>query len=185
MRRDQLEYAIRAATDVLHEESVIIIGSQSVLGSIDEERLPPTALWSMEVDVLPVDDPDETKADTVDGAVGEGSMFHETHGFYVQGVGQRTATLPGGWLDRLSVVSNQNTGGRSGFCLEPHDLCVAKLVAGREKDYEFCGALIAGHVVDPAVIADRLGATELGTDDRRRISGWLDRFTPGSGGGGL
>jgi len=122
MRRDQLEHGIRAATDIIQEDSIIIIGSQSVLGSVDDDVLPPRALWSMEIDVLPLDDPTETKADAVDGAIGEGSVFHETHGFYVQGVGQRTATLPNGWRDRLIAVSNANTGGRTGRCLEPHDL---------------------------------------------------------------
>jgi hypothetical protein len=176
VRRDQLEHAIRAATDILHEESIIVIGSQSVLGSVDDERLPPEAMWSMEIDVLPVDDPSEAKADAVDGAIGEGSMFHETHGFYVQGVGQRTATLPSGRRDRLVAVSNANTGGRTGLCLERHDLCVAKLVAGREKDHEFCAALIAGDIVDPHLISERLASTELRPDDRSRIEGWLRRF---------
>lgn len=86
-------------------------------------KLPPNAMWSMEIDVLPIEDADEAKADAVDGAIGEGSMFHETHGFYVQGVGRRTATLPSGWEDRLISVSNVNTGGRAGLCLERHDLC--------------------------------------------------------------
>lgn len=176
MRRDQLEHAIRAATDILREESIIIIGSQSVLGSVDEGVLPAQAMWSMEVDVLPSDDPDEAKADAVDGAIGEGSMFHETHGFYVQGVGQRTATLPSGWRERLIAVSNANTAGRTGLCLERHDLCVAKLVAGREKDHEFCAALIATKIVDPRIIAERVGSTDLAPVDRSRITTWLSRF---------
>ena len=176
MRRDQLEHGIRAATDILQEGSVIIIGSQSVLGSVDDEDLPPQAMWSMEIDVLPIDDPTETKADAVDGAIGEGSMFHETHGFYVQGVGQRTATLPAGWRDRLIAVSNTNTNGRTGLCLERHDLCVAKLVAGREKDYEFCAALMAANLVDPRLIAERLTSTEVSPDDRSRVTAWLQRF---------
>jgi len=176
MRRDQPEHGIRAATEILHEESIIIIGSQSVLGSVDDDALPPQAMWSMEIDVLPIDDPAETKADAVDGAIGEGSMFHETHGFYVQGVGQRTATLPDRWRERLVAVSNANTGGRTGLCLERHDLCVAKLVAGREKDYEFCAALITADIVDPGVIAQRLASTELSADDRSRLMAWLQRF---------
>jgi hypothetical protein len=178
MRRDQLEHGIRAATDLLQEESVIIIGSQSVLGSVDDQALPAEAVWSMEIDVLPIDDPAETKADAVDGAIGEGSMFHESHGFYVQGVGQRTATLPDGWRDRLIPVSNENTAGRTGLCLERHDLCVAKLVAGREKDYEFCTALIEAGIVDLTVLFERLTSTEVGDADRSRIEAWLRRFEP-------
>ena len=167
-----------ACTEILHEEAVVIIGSQSVLGSFEDEELPPETTMSMEVDVLPVNDPSETKADAVDGAIGEGSAFHETHGFYVQGVGQRTATLPRGWRKRLVKLSNPNTGGRTGLCLERHDLCVAKLVAGREKDHEFCRALIKAGIVDVGTIRGRLSITAVGAEDRSRIGAWLDRTSP-------
>jgi hypothetical protein len=40
VRRDQLEHAIRAATQILEQDKVIIIGSQAVLGSWDEGELP-------------------------------------------------------------------------------------------------------------------------------------------------
>jgi hypothetical protein len=100
VRRDQLEHGIRAATDVLREDSIIIIGSQSVLGSVDDNVLPPQVLLSMEIDVLPIDDDAETKADAVDGAIGEGSIFHETHG-----VGERLASteLPRDDRSRISA----------------------------------------------------------------------------------
>ncbi|WP_205861721.1 type II toxin-antitoxin system RelE family toxin, partial [Planosporangium flavigriseum] len=43
-------------------------GSQSVLGAIPEDRLPPAATASIEVDVAFFDDPGDRKADQVDGA---------------------------------------------------------------------------------------------------------------------
>lgn len=128
MRRSQLEHAIRASTEIVQQDSVIIIGSQSVLASWDEHRLPEQVTRSVEVDVCPMQDDDaETLATRLDGIIGELSPFHETHGFYIQGVGRRTAILPEGWVDRLVPVRNANTNGRTGLCLEPHDLCVAKL----------------------------------------------------------
>ena len=44
----------------------------------------------------------------------------------------------------------------TGWCLEPHDLCVAKLCAHREKDLNFVRALIEARLVDPAIISSRL-----------------------------
>jgi len=39
------------------------------------------------------------RSGSIDGAIGEGSEFHATKGFYAQGVGPGTAVLPDGWLD--------------------------------------------------------------------------------------
>lgn len=41
MRRAELEHTIRAATAILEQESVIVIGSQAILGSYTEGDLPP------------------------------------------------------------------------------------------------------------------------------------------------
>ncbi len=175
MRRDQLEHAIRAVTDILGEDAVIVIGSQSVLGSYEVDQLPPVATLSVEVDVLPLDDPTEEKADRIDGAIGEGSSFQELHGFYVQGVGQRTASLPDGWRDRLVPVASDATRGRTGLCLEIHDLCISKLVADRDKDRAFCAAVIEHGLASVTVLRARLDATDVARDVRRRIEQRLDQ----------
>lgn len=143
MRKDQLEHAIRTACQILGREEVIVVGSQAILGTFDEEQLPAEATISREVDILPIADSDaEVRAmsDLLEGTTGELSMFEETHGFSIDGVDLNTAILPGGWRDRLARVQNANTAPPgsnpqfTGWCLEPHDLCVAKLCALREKD---------------------------------------------------
>lgn len=167
MRRSELEHAIRAATEIVRAPAVYIFGSQSILGSFTEDELPAEATMSDEVDIAPLDDDDAgTLATELDAAIGEMSPFHETHGFYVQGVSKTTAVLPVGWTERLVNVSNANTSGRTGLCLEPHDLCVAKLIAGREKDHRFVGALLERGLLDARVIAERLQT--LRDDDIRR-----------------
>jgi hypothetical protein len=40
MRRDQLEHAIRTACRIIGRPEVIIVGSQSILGTYPEEALP-------------------------------------------------------------------------------------------------------------------------------------------------
>lgn len=54
MRRDQLEHAIRAAAQLVGLDSVVVIGSQGILGTWSEDMLPPEATMSHEVDILPL-----------------------------------------------------------------------------------------------------------------------------------
>lgn len=158
---------------MLSADEVIVIGSQAILASVPS-GLPPEAVRSIEADILPIDDPDETKADLIDGLLGEASAFQETHGVYAQGVGQRTARLPERWQERLVVLRNENTGGVTGRCLERHDVAVSKLLAGRPKDHEFCRALILSGVVEPATLLERLDQTDATADEKQRITAFVN-----------
>jgi hypothetical protein len=40
MRRDQLEHAIRTACQIIGRQEVIVVGSQSILGTFREDQLP-------------------------------------------------------------------------------------------------------------------------------------------------
>ena len=51
--------------------------------------------------------------------------------------------------------------GVTALCMEPHDLCVAKLLAGREKDVAFVRALLAAGLVDRSTILARLDDAEV------------------------
>jgi hypothetical protein len=166
MRRDQLEHAIRAACQIIEHPEVIIVGSQAILGTFHEEELPAKATMSTEIDILPIaDDNAETArlADLIEGVAGEFSPFEELHGFRIDGVDLDTAFLPHEWRERLVKVENENTAGPAGeprftgWCLEKHDLCVAKLCALREKDRNFVAALLDAHLVDGSIIHRRLG----------------------------
>jgi hypothetical protein len=66
-----------------------------------------------------------------------------------------TAVLPQGWRDRLVPFTSPETGQSRAVCLEPHDLVVSKLVAGREKDFEFAAALLSAGLVDADVLLSR------------------------------
>jgi len=167
MRRDQLEHAIRTACQITEQLEVIVVGSQAILDSYPEYELPSLATRSLEVDVLPItDDNDETVrlADLIVGTAGELSPFEQVHGFSIDGVDLTTSALPEGWRSRLVKVQNENTAAPSGqpqytgWCLDKEDLCVAKLCAFREKDRNFVDALIADVLVDPRIIAQRIGS---------------------------
>lgn len=165
MRRDQLEHAIRTACQIIGHPAVIVVGSQSILGSYDESDLPAEATMSIEVDILPIstDDSETTRlADQIEDVAGEFSPFEQLHGYSIDGVDMETSALPAGWRERLVKVQNANTAAPAGqpqftgWCLDKEDLCVAKLCALREKDTNFVAALIDAELADAALIRYRL-----------------------------
>ena len=112
MRRDQLEHAIRTACQIIGRPEVIVVGSQSILGTFREDQLPADATMSVEIDILPIaDDNAETErlADLIEGVAGEFSPFEELHGFGIDGVDLSTSAVPTGWRGRLVKVQNANT----------------------------------------------------------------------------
>jgi len=72
MKRKQFEHTIRAAGAILGVDKVLIIGSQAIHASIDQ--LIPEAERSIETDISALEDPDESKADLIDGSIGEASF---------------------------------------------------------------------------------------------------------------
>lgn len=162
MKRGELEHVIRAACQIADDDELVIIGSQSILGAVPDA--PASLLVSNEADVYPKNHPD--RADLVDGTIGEGSPFHDTFGYYAQGVGEETAILPRGWKTRLVPVRNANTRDCTGWCLEPHDLVVAKYLAGRDKDLRFGRDALEHRIVSAETLLLRLSDTDV--DDQRR-----------------
>jgi hypothetical protein len=162
MKRSELEHILRASGEITRQKRIVVIGSQSILGSFP--KAPAALLASMEADVYPQDRPD--LADQIDGAIGEGSAFHEEFGYYAQGVGPETAILPAGWQERLVSVTSPNTGGVEGLCLEVHDLALSKYIAGREKDLRFVAVLAQRGLTSHATLLVRLAATDLDSERR-------------------
>lgn len=147
MRREEFEHVIRAAAAVVEDE-IVVIGSQAILGQ--HPSAPDSLLRSLELDVYPRGDP--TRAGEIDGALGDGSRFHRTYAYYAHGVGPETAVAPAGWENRLVRITLPPIGSRLphvvAWCLESHDLALAKLAAGRQRDYDFVIELIRADLVD-------------------------------------
>jgi hypothetical protein len=163
MTRYALEHLIRAAADIADDEELIIIGSQAILGQFPDA--PRSLRISAEADLYPRNHPE--RADLVDGTIGELSPFHDAYGYYAQGVGPETATLPAGWEDRLIPVKTENTRGATGWCLEAHDLVVSKLAAGREKDLAFAAEALRHRLVRTKVLEERI--LGLAVDDATKL----------------
>jgi uncharacterized nucleotidyltransferase DUF6036 len=156
MTREQLEHLIRAAAEIANEDEIVVIGSQAILGQFP--GAPESMRVSMEADLFPLKNPG--RADLIEGSIGELSPFHMTFGYYAQAVGEETAHLPQGWKERLVVIQNENTRGVKGLCLEVHDLLVAKIIAGREKDLSFLRTAAEHNMADAETLFRRLATVE-------------------------
>jgi hypothetical protein len=170
VRYDQLEHAIRAACDVSGDTELIVFGSQAILATAPDA---PAALRaSIEIDLQARTFPERT--DLLDGALGEDSIFHATHGFYVHGVSVDAATLPLDWQDRTVPVRHPiGTRGGTGHCLEAHDLAASKLVADREKDRVFVTTLLSEGLIDGTVLLQRIGTLPIDTEEIGRLARWV------------
>jgi len=181
VKREDLQHIIRAASEICEEPDFIIIGSQAVHGSlleIDAFEL----VRSMEADLYPLYAPEKSQ---LLNAIGELSTFHSEFGYYADGVDDTTATLPAGWKDRVEQISGPLTQNSKGFevrgwCLELHDLVISKLIAGRDKDFEFFQALVRLRKVEQDTLLERLSKTILATAKRRLLKIHIEAaFTTG------
>lgn len=186
MNRNELEHIIRAAGEIAGVKKLVILGSQSVLAqfpdfgeSFSESDHPEISVIrrilcrSMEADIMIPEL--EEKAELVEAVIGELSSFHDTFGYYAQGVDHTTSKLPQGWKNRLTEICNENTNGVSGLCLEIHDLIISKLYAGRQKDKEFFHAAVALGIILKETLWERLKITEMSEEKRENISAHIER----------
>jgi hypothetical protein len=180
MRREDFDHVLAAAAQVSGESELVVIGSQAILGSFPDA--PEDMLRSQEADLYPLHHPE--KADEIEGSLGDGSWFQRTHGYYAQGVGPETAKAPVGWEDRLvsvripaRVSSAQDA---TALCLEPHDLVLAKSVAGRDRDWDFAKDALRHGLVSPEVLFERIPDLPVEPNDqtqiRRRLEGVLKQL---------
>lgn len=159
MRRDQVQHVARAAAQVAGVKRVLVVGSQAVLGTYSESELPPRATRSLEADIVVLDDDEAgTLGNLVDGSIGFGSQFHSAFHVYADGVDLTTSRLPQGWQERViteQVPASDGSDPVAVHYLDAHDLCIAKLAAGRPQDLEFVEELAAARLVESVELLER------------------------------
>ena len=120
-------------------------------------------------------DDSEKKTEMVEGTIGELSSFHNTFGYYAQGVDLNTSKLPDGWESRLVEICNENTNDVSGLCLEIHDLIVSKLYAGRQKDIEFFRAATNLGLISKGTLTERINKTSISGVRKDMIESYIKK----------
>ncbi len=165
MRRSQLQHVIleigrRFGIDEFH-----VIGSAAMLAVLPNP--PEGALTATrDVDVIPPDD-DEKLADRISFVLGEASEFDIEYGYYAQGVTSRTPRYaPAGWKSRAVPLRVEQY---TGWCMDPHDVVLSKLGAGREKDLDFAKSAAALGLVRRAELLARLREVNCPDEYRSQI----------------
>jgi hypothetical protein len=163
---EQFEHVVAAAAAVTGQDELVVVGSQAILGSVDDP--PKSMLVSLEADMYPLHDP--ASSDLIDGALGDGTQFHLAFGYYAHGVGPETAKAPSGWQDRLirrevppRVASTRTA---VAWCLEPHDLVLSKCVRGDERDWAYAAEALGAKIVQPDTLLARVADLPV-TDELR------------------
>jgi len=169
MKKSQVDHLLRAAKDVTGEDRFVIVGSQSLHGKgIDVDAL----LASIETDLYI---PNNEKKTELLNAIGEGSQFHETYGYYAEPVDERTAILPKKWRERLVNLPPGDTNGARGLCLEPHDMAISKYIAGRDKDLQLLEALVRKGLLNGDTLLKRLEDTSIDEARKSAARARIDR----------
>jgi hypothetical protein len=105
--------------------------------------------------------------------MGDGSYFHSTFGYYAHAVGPETAKAPAGWESRLIpvIVPPRKGSNRApiAYCLEPHDLVLAKRARGDERDWSYAKAALRSGLVNLAVLLTRLDTSPVSDPYREDI----------------
>jgi hypothetical protein len=178
---------------------VIIVGSASISGTAPDA--PDGVLTrSMEADIYLPDQPELSSSDgsrrlsgwlgmtDVINIIGESSQFHNAFGYCARGIDPRNILLPKSWRERLVKLRAADMDYKRrrpawiGYCLDPNDLAVAKLIAGREKDAPFVKAMIDLGIADPSIIAAGLRDLERPVDPgiAKAAEAGLTRIASGS-----
>ncbi len=151
MNREQLLDLTERVKLVAGVELPVIVGSQSLYGVTP--HVPDIIKRSVVCDfLLLAASPPAFRA--VIEQIGFASSFQETHGYYADAVGLATVVLPTGWQERL-VPPADEAGNLRAYCLEVHDTCVSKLMAGREKDFIFIKELLDRGLVEMGTFITR------------------------------
>jgi len=166
MYRSQLQHVILEIGRRFDIEKFHIIGSAAILAVLPDP--PEGALTATrDVDVIPPND-DERLADRISFVLGEASEFDIEYGYYAQGVTSKTPTYaPSDWKSRAIPVRVENC---TGWCMDPHDLVLSKLGAGREKDFDFARSTASLGLVRHDELLARLRKVVCSDEHRRQIA---------------
>jgi hypothetical protein len=152
VRRVQLQHIILEIAERFALSEVFVIGSSAILAVLPD---PPEGVLTAtrDVDIVPPNG-DERMADRISFVIGEASPFDVEYGYYAQGVSFKIPSYaPSGWQARTVDLP---VGKIVAHCMEPHDVVLSKLGAGREKDLEFASAAAALGLVERSVLFSRL-----------------------------
>jgi hypothetical protein len=171
MNRKQLQHVILEVGLRFDLKEIYIVGSAAILAAMPD---PPQGelTATRDVDVIAPRD-EEQLSNQISFVLGEASDFDAEHGYYAQGVTSNTpAYAPTDWKSRTLDIRVQGT---VGHCMDPSDLVLSKLGAGRPKDLDFARTAARLGLINLGVLLDRLERVDCSEEMRKLIANRITR----------
>jgi len=153
LRREDLRRLFARARELSGETDYVVFGSLAALGYAGE--VPPRMAMSVDVDAYTRGDPQ--RVFELAGALGQGSSFEAEHGYYLDPISPRVATLPAGWEQRLVRIELEP--GLAAWFLEPNDAAVSKYARMEPRDREWIRAGLQAGLLSLAILDARFAQT--------------------------
>jgi hypothetical protein len=153
VRREDLRRLFARARELCGEAEYVVFGSLAVLGYMGE--VPSRMAASLDVNAFSKSDP--ARVFDLATALGQGSPFESEHGYYLDPISPRVATLPAGWEDRLTRVALEPRLGA--WFLEPNDAAVSKYARMEPRDREWIRPGLRAGVLSLAILDARFAQT--------------------------
>lgn len=153
MKRDDLRRLFAQARKLSGETDFVVFGSLAALGHAG--KIPSRMAMSVDVDAFGKSDP--PRIFELAGTLGEGSPFQAKHGYYLDPISPRVATLPDAWEKRLVRIELEP--GLAVWFLEPNDAAVSKYARMEPRDREWIRAGLKAGILALPVLEKRFART--------------------------
>ena len=153
MRREDIRRLFARARDLCGETDFVVFGSLAVLGQ--SGQVPPRMAASLDVDAFSKRDPD--RLFELASALGQCSPFEAEHGYYLDPISPRVATLPSAWEERLLRIQLEPN--LVAWFLETNDAAVSKYARMEPRDREWIRPGLRSGILSWPIIAARFAVT--------------------------
>jgi hypothetical protein len=147
----QLHALLTKAKELCQHQEYVIVGSLSILGSISQP--PREMVMSIDVDTYIKNDPGRTTL--LQQPLGQGSVFEDVNGYYLDPVSPNLPSFPQGWQERLKKV---DFGDVTAYFVDPNDAAVSKYMRGEDRDLRWCRAGLKSALLNIHIIEQRIAS---------------------------
>lgn len=153
MKRSDLQRLFARARALSGETDYVVMGSLAALGH--SGRVPARMAMSIDVDAYGKHDPQ--RIFELAAVLGQGSEFEAEHGYYLDPISPRIATLPEGWDARLVRIELEPE--LAAWFLEPNDAAVSKYARMEPRDREWIRAGLGAGMLSLPILEARFART--------------------------